>query len=73
VLTPGNEPVPAQLDAKTLGFVEQMAKRAGLRLDERQTAILLETAPYALAMAERIRKPRQRAEEPSLVFRFDRT
>jgi hypothetical protein len=35
-----------------------------------QTTILLETAPFALAMAERIRKPRSRMEEPSLVFRF---
>jgi hypothetical protein len=32
--------------------------------------ILLESAPYALAMAERIRKPRERMEEPSMVFRF---
>jgi len=35
-----------------------------------RTAILLETAPFALAMAERNRKPRDRAEEPALVFRF---
>jgi hypothetical protein len=33
-------------------------------------AMLLETAPYALAMAERVRKTRGRNEEPSLVFRF---
>ena len=58
------------LDQATVGHVEQMAKRAGLNLDERQMTILLEGAPYALAMAERIRKPRDRMEEPSLVFRF---
>ena len=34
------------------------------------TTILLETAPYALAMVERSRKPRPRMDEPSLVFRF---
>jgi aspartyl-tRNA(Asn)/glutamyl-tRNA(Gln) amidotransferase subunit A len=67
---PGNEPVPAAMDAATRGYVEQMAQRAGLRLDERRMAILLETAPYALAMAQRMRKPRDRMEEPSLVFRF---
>jgi aspartyl-tRNA(Asn)/glutamyl-tRNA(Gln) amidotransferase subunit A len=67
---PHNEPVKPEIDAKSAGFVEQMARRAGLDLDERQMAILLETAPYALAMAERIRKPRDRMEEPSLVFRF---
>jgi aspartyl-tRNA(Asn)/glutamyl-tRNA(Gln) amidotransferase subunit A len=69
-INPGNEPVPAQLDAATLALVESTARRAGLKLDERQMKILLETAPYALAMAERIRKPRRRGEEPSLVFRF---
>jgi aspartyl-tRNA(Asn)/glutamyl-tRNA(Gln) amidotransferase subunit A len=67
---PANEPVRPDLDAKTVSFVEQMARRAGLALGEREMTILLETAPYALAMAERIRKPRARMEEPSLVFRF---
>lgn len=69
-VTPGNEPVRPDLDAKTLSLVEQMARKAGLDLDERQMSILLESAPYALAMAERIRKPRDRMEDPSLVFRF---
>ena len=69
-LKPGNEPVRPDLDAATVSLVERMAARAGLRLDERQMTILLEAAPYALAMAERIRKPRERMEEPSLVFRF---
>ena len=70
-LTPqGNEPVAADLDAATRDFVLRTAARAGLKLNDYQTAILLETAPFALAMAERIRKPRERMEEPSLVFRF---
>jgi aspartyl-tRNA(Asn)/glutamyl-tRNA(Gln) amidotransferase subunit A len=66
----GNEPVAADLDAATRDFVLRTANRAGLRLDDYQTAILLETAPFALAMAERVRKPRDRSEEPALVFRF---
>ena len=66
----GNEPVAADLDAKTRDFVLRTAERAGLKLNDIQTTILLETAPFALAMAERIRKPRERMEEPSLVFRF---
>ena len=70
VLKPANEPVKPDLDQATVDFVEQMAARAGLKLNERQMLILLEAAPYALAMAERIRKPRDRMEEPSLVFRF---
>jgi hypothetical protein len=58
------------MDAKTRALVLDMAARAGLRLNERQQAMLLETAPYALAMAERIRKDRSRFDEPALVFRF---
>ena len=70
-LTPqGNEPVAADLDAKTRDFVLSTAERAGLKLDDRQKTILLETAPFALAMAERIRRPRNRMDEPTLVFRF---
>ena len=71
VVTPtGNEPAAANIDAATRDFVLLMASRAGLKLNDYQTAILLETAPYALAMAERVRKPRDRMEEPALVFRF---
>ncbi len=66
----GNEPVAADMDNTTRDYILQTAHRAGLRLDDRQTAILLETAPYMLAMAERIRKPRERMDEPALVFRF---
>jgi aspartyl-tRNA(Asn)/glutamyl-tRNA(Gln) amidotransferase subunit A len=66
----GNEPVAAELDAGTRDFVLRTAQRAGLRLNDYQVAILLETAPFALAMAERVRKPRERSEEPVLVFRF---
>jgi len=70
-LTPkGNEPAATELDAATRDFVLRTARRAGLKLNDYQAAILLETAPFALAMAERVRKPRDRAEEPALVFRF---
>ena len=68
--TRANEPGAVELDAATRAHVETMAQRAGLRLDERQMQILLEAAPYALAMAARIHKPRDRMDEPSLVFRF---
>ncbi len=65
-----NNPRPSRLDAATQSHVEQMAARAGLRLDDRLMAILLENAPHALAMAARMRKSRDRMETPSLVFRF---
>ena len=67
----GNEPKPSTLSAAMQSHVEQMALQAGLKLDQRQMMILMETAPYALAMAARLRKPRGRMEQPSLVFRFD--
>ena len=63
------EPKP-DVDAATRGIVETMAQRAGLKLDERQMAMLLENAPAALEMAQRIRKPRDRMDEPSSTFRF---
>lgn len=65
------EPRP-DVDVATRGTVETMARRAGLKLNERQMAILLENAPPALEMANRIRKPRDRMDEPSATFRFAR-
>jgi aspartyl-tRNA(Asn)/glutamyl-tRNA(Gln) amidotransferase subunit A len=65
VINPGNEPERPDLDPGTIAFVEQMARRAGLTLDERQMTILLEAAPYALAMAERVGKPTQ--PRPGLI------
>ena len=70
VTAKGNEPVAADLGAAQRDFVLRTASRAGLELNDTQTAILLETAPFALAMAERVRRPRDRMEEPVLVFRF---
>jgi hypothetical protein len=67
----GNEPqVSPDFDARTRNLALDLAARAGLKLNERQQAILLECAPYALEMANRIRKDRGRFEEPALVFRF---
>ena len=64
-----SEPQLPDMDAMTRHFVLDSARRAGLVLDDVQTAILLETAPFAMAVAERLRKPRHRSEEPALVFR----
>lgn len=66
-----NTPRPTTLSAAEQSHVAAMARQAGLRLDDRQTAILMETAPHALAMAQRFRKSRDRMEQPSVVFRFD--
>lgn len=66
----GNEPDASGVDNVTRDAALIMARRAGLRLNDEQAAILLEAAPYALAMAQRIRNTRDRMEEPALVFRF---
>jgi aspartyl-tRNA(Asn)/glutamyl-tRNA(Gln) amidotransferase subunit A len=65
------EPRPAaDADAAMRALVETMACSAGLKLNDRQMEILLENAPEALAMAERIRRPRDRMDQPSSTFRF---
>jgi aspartyl-tRNA(Asn)/glutamyl-tRNA(Gln) amidotransferase subunit A len=69
VAATGNEPATPDIDADTRQLVIGMAQRAGLRLDEYRTRILFETAPYALAMAQRMHQSRDRTEEPALVFR----
>jgi aspartyl-tRNA(Asn)/glutamyl-tRNA(Gln) amidotransferase subunit A len=66
----GNEPDASSVNAATRGLALDLAVRAGLELHEREQTILLESAPYALEMANRIRRDRGRFEEPALIFRF---
>jgi aspartyl-tRNA(Asn)/glutamyl-tRNA(Gln) amidotransferase subunit A len=56
------------LDSDARSFVISAAAKAGLRLDDRQTSILLESAPHALSTARRIRKRRDMTDQHSLVF-----
>jgi hypothetical protein len=56
-------------DADTRELALRMAKNAGLKLNEAQTEILLEAAPYAFAMTQRLRKNRNWFDEPANVFR----
>ena len=66
----GNEPDASSVDPATRDLALKLAARAGLHLNEREQTILLECAPYALEMADRIRKDRGRFEVPALSFRF---
>jgi Asp-tRNA(Asn)/Glu-tRNA(Gln) amidotransferase A subunit family amidase len=69
IAVPAHEPTPpVDLGASTIDLVVAMAKKSGLKLTERQTAILLEVAPYALAMADRVRRPHDRDVEPANMF-----
>ena len=61
---------PAGLDSGQIDLVRAMVKKAGLQLNERQMAMVLEVAPYALAMADRVRRMPERSLEPCNVFRF---
>jgi aspartyl-tRNA(Asn)/glutamyl-tRNA(Gln) amidotransferase subunit A len=70
IAPPHHEPKPpADLDTGRSDLVLAMARKCGLKLTERQTAILLEVAPYALAMADRVRRLHDRDVEPANTFR----
>ncbi|MCC6535583.1 MAG: amidase [Burkholderiales bacterium] len=51
-------------------LVEQQARRHALRLNDMQMALLCEVAPYARAMADRVRRNLEKSVEPANVFRF---
>jgi len=59
-------------DADTRDLCVKAARRAGLELDDLMLAQLLEGAPYALAMARRLRRDHDLAHEPANVFSFPR-
>jgi aspartyl-tRNA(Asn)/glutamyl-tRNA(Gln) amidotransferase subunit A len=56
------------VDATTRDLCAKAARRAGLRLDDVMLAQLLEGAPYALAMAQRLRRDHDLHHEPANVF-----
>ena len=70
IAPPHHEPKPpADLDMGQVDLVWAMARKCGLKLNDRQMAILLEAAPYALAMADRVRRLHDRDVEPANTFR----
>jgi aspartyl-tRNA(Asn)/glutamyl-tRNA(Gln) amidotransferase subunit A len=63
--------VPADhVDAATRDLCVKAARRAGLVLDDLMLAQLLEGAPYALGMLERLRRDHDVHHEPANVFTF---
>lgn len=67
------EPIPTNAgnaDEQTQRLVHMLAARAGLKLSDRLLVQMCEAAPYALAMSQRIRRKRDRSEEPANTFRF---
>jgi aspartyl-tRNA(Asn)/glutamyl-tRNA(Gln) amidotransferase subunit A len=67
-VVPRPTPRGPDVDAADVRLVELLARRAGLKLGERERGLLLESAPYALAMAERIRRDHGIFEEPASTF-----
>lgn len=72
---PGIAPPPVLSGAEDPGpqvraLCDNMARRAGLKLSERQFEQLVEAAPYALAMAARLRRDLDYADEPGNIFKF---
>jgi len=62
---------PAErVDAATRDLCVKAAARAGLSLDDLMLAQLLEGAPYALGMVQRLRRDHDVQHEPSTVFSF---
>ncbi len=58
------------VDADTRDLCVKAARRAGLQLDDLMLAQLLEGAPYALGMAQRLRRDHDVQHEPANVFSF---
>lgn len=67
--TPDLTPDISRCDEQTKNLAIRMAHNAGLRLNDSQLNLLLEAAPYALAMTQRLRKDRDWFDEPALCFR----
>src|SRR6059036_1749233 len=59
-----------RVDAETRDLCVKAARRAGLHLDDLLLAQLLEGAPYALAMVQRLRRDHDPHHEPANVFSF---
>jgi aspartyl-tRNA(Asn)/glutamyl-tRNA(Gln) amidotransferase subunit A len=66
----GAEAPAAQPESEVLDAVRHCVGRAGLKLEQHQFQNLCECAPYAFAMAERLRRSHPRELEPASTPRF---
>jgi aspartyl-tRNA(Asn)/glutamyl-tRNA(Gln) amidotransferase subunit A len=62
--------VSGEADAGLRDLCVKAARRAGLQLDDLMLAQLLEGAPYALGMVQRLRRDHDAHHEPANVFAF---
>jgi len=68
---PDIPPIPGDISGAVLQWAKAAAAHAGLNLNDTQFAQLACAALYALAMSQRVRRERSRAEEPASTFRLD--
>src|SRR5262249_60076576 len=61
---------PANADPHTLELGRMMAQQAGFALTAAQVAELDQGVPYIIDMVQRLRRPRDRFDEPAKVVRF---
>jgi aspartyl-tRNA(Asn)/glutamyl-tRNA(Gln) amidotransferase subunit A len=61
---------PVEADAATRDLVAAACRRAGLKLNDAQTAMVLAAAPYVAAMTGRLHRRRDYTEEPANTFHF---
>ena len=69
-LPPIPAPEPAVVDAATRDRAAAACRAAGLKLSERQLAMVAAAAPYVEAMTGRLYRERSWAEEPANIFQF---
>lgn len=65
---PPRTPAISALDEEAIAEARRAAARAGLALPEDMIVNLAGAAPHALAMTQRLRRARPRAEEPAAVY-----
>ncbi len=70
-LPPIPDPPAADVDAATRDRAAIACRAAGLKLSERQFAMVCAAAPYVEAMTARLTRERSWAEEPANIFQFD--
>ena len=66
-----HDPPKVQADAQVAQQVEAAVRHAGLRLNDHQLALLMESAPHAIAMVQRVRRDLPWPAEPAAMFSAD--
>ena len=69
----GGKVLATDIDPAVRAHVEAAVRHAGLEPDDTSFALLLESAPHAIAMARRLPRDIAWTDEQAAVFRLDRS